>query len=65
MRNDSMIPFSRLVGNVHPHKHLRPMAAEPPSQSLRKIRDLVIFRENPAQMRNKPMRSPSPLPVVP
>jgi hypothetical protein len=52
MRNDSLIPISLMVRNVHPHKHLRPMVAESSSASLRKIRDLDIFRENSAQMRN-------------
>jgi hypothetical protein len=52
MRNDSMTPTSHIVSNVHPHKHLPRVAVQSPSQPLRKIRDLIIFRENHAQMRN-------------
>lgn len=46
MRKDATTPLSHLHCNVHPHRHLRSPAAQSLRESLRKIRDLIIFREN-------------------
>jgi hypothetical protein len=64
MRNEWKRRVSRPVCNLHAHKHLQRLAAKAHSDALRKIRDLIIFRENQAQMRNKaPDATPQPASV--
>jgi hypothetical protein len=48
------VPKSRLIAKVHPHKDLRRLAGQPHAGLLRKIRNLIIFPKNHAQMRNPP-----------
>jgi hypothetical protein len=58
MRNDSMTSTSRHTSNIHAHKHLGRVAAQVANRPLRKIRDLIIFREYSAQKRNNRRDSP-------
>ena len=46
MRNSSMNPISHLVCNVHAHQHLRRDTPQRAPRPLRKVRDLINFREN-------------------
>jgi hypothetical protein len=53
MRNRRQRPFHHQRSKTMPHNSLQLPRPSPPSRPLRKIRDLIIFRENHAQMRNK------------
>jgi hypothetical protein len=54
MRNRRQSPFYRQRSKTMPRNNLQPPCPSPSSWSLRKIRDLIIFQQNQAQMRNKP-----------
>ena len=52
MRNRRRQPFHRQRPKTLPRNNLQQPRRTLPSRSLRKIRDLIIFRRNHAQMRN-------------
>jgi hypothetical protein len=54
MRNRSRRLFHRLQSKTMRHNILQQPRPAPPSRSLRKIRDLIIFRKTHAQMRKGP-----------
>jgi hypothetical protein len=51
MRNRRQQPLHRQRPKTQPRNHLQQPPLSPPSRPLRKIRDLIIFRKNQAQMR--------------
>jgi hypothetical protein len=55
MRKVSTTPLSYLHCNVHTHRHLRCAAIQEPRESLRRTRDLIIFREIPRKCAMTPM----------
>jgi hypothetical protein len=52
MRNGRQQPFHRQRPKTLARSDLQQLCPSPPSRPMRKIRDLIIFRENHAQMRN-------------